>query len=195
VSQLPPPPPPYGGPAYGGVPYGPPGYASGYGYVAPAGPAPGLRYGGFWIRFAAYLIDAALLNVPLYAVLFALFAPQLVHISCNNYSPIYGNGYFCSGTFTGFFWLGVVAVQVVHAVYFVLMWSLSGSTLGQKPFGLRVVDEKNGARISLRKGALRFLGYIVSGLVFNLGYMWAGWDPRKQGWHDKIAGTLVVRAI
>jgi len=57
------------------------------------------------------------------------------------------------------------------------------------------VDVRDGSRISFGKAVLRFLGYLVNGVVFNLGYMWAGWDPEKQGWHDKIAGTFVVRPL
>jgi uncharacterized RDD family membrane protein YckC len=180
-----PPPPPAGYPPYG------------YGYygampVRP-GPAPGLVYAGFWIRFVAYLFDAAILDIPLYGLLFALFGSQLIRGSCGNYSQIYGFGYFCTGSFTGWFFLGVLVVQLVHAIYFILMWSVTGSTVGQKLFRLRVVDARDGGRISLGKAAIRFLGYIVSGLVFNLGYMWAGWDPQKQGWHDKMASTFVVQ--
>ena len=59
--------------------------------------------------------------------------------------------------------------------------------------GLKVIDE-TGSNIGYGKSFLReIVGKIVSGLVFNLGYVWVAFDDKKQGWHDKIAGTYVVK--
>jgi len=187
---IPPPPPPPAPPPYTYSPYS-------YGYYGAApvrpGPTPGLAYAGFWIRFVAYLIDAAILDIPLYGLLFALFGSQVLNITCGNYSRVFGSGYYCSAHPTGEFFLGVLVIQLIHGVYFVLMWSLTGSSIGQKALGLMVVDSRTGSRISVGQAIGRFFGYIVSGIVVDLGFMWAGWDPRKQGWHDKIASTFVVR--
>jgi uncharacterized RDD family membrane protein YckC len=204
----PPPPPPPGHyppsqyppgayPSYSG-PAGPAPAYGGYGtpqWAPPAGPVPGLAYAGFWVRFIAYVIDAAILDLPLYGLLFGLFNSQVWVGECSNYSPVFGRGEFCSGTLTGYFWLGVLVITLLHGIYFTVLWSRSGRTVGQMALGLWVVDATNGARISFSKAITRFGGYIVNGLVLNLGYMWAGWDPQKQGWHDKIAGTFVVRRV
>lgn len=187
----PPPPPP---PAYGYQPYP----AQHYGYTYGAAPQvrAGYTYAGFWIRFLAYLIDAIVLDVPLYGLAFALFGPQLVHISCSS-SVAFGNtvGTGCTGTVDASFFLATLGVQAVHFVYFVLLWSLTGASIGQRALALIVVDADTGGRISIGRAALRFLGYIINGIVFDLGYMWAGWDPRKQGWHDKLARTFVLRPL
>jgi uncharacterized RDD family membrane protein YckC len=58
-------------------------------------------------------------------------------------------------------------------------------------FGLQVVSA-DGAPISFGIAFLRAVGYLVSGALFNLGFIWAAFDKRKQGWHDKIAGTVVI---
>jgi uncharacterized RDD family membrane protein YckC len=73
------------------------------------------------------------------------------------------------------------------------MWTYQGATLGQRIFGLRVVDANTGQRIQLGKAALRWVGLLVSFLVCFIGVIWVAFDGRKQGWMDKIAGTLVLR--
>jgi len=86
-------------------------------------------------------------------------------------------------------WLPVL----VLGVYWVLTWSLMGASLGQKALGMRVVNAANGQRIDIGKAVLRYVGFVISAIPLALGLIWAGFDARKQGWHDKIAGTLVVR--
>jgi uncharacterized RDD family membrane protein YckC len=81
----------------------------------------------------------------------------------------------------------------VVGVYWVLTWSFLGASLGQKALGMRVVNAQNGERIDLAKALVRYVGFVISAIPFALGLIWAGFDPRKQGWHDKIAGTYVVR--
>jgi uncharacterized RDD family membrane protein YckC len=82
---------------------------------------------------------------------------------------------------------------VVTLLYFVLAWWLFGGTLGQHLLGLRVVDATTGGRISLPQSIGRFFGYLLSVWVICLGLIWAGLDTYKQGWHDKLAHTYVVR--
>jgi uncharacterized RDD family membrane protein YckC len=58
----------------------------------------------------------------------------------------------------------------------------------------RIVDADTGAAPSTVQLVIRYLCYYLSILPLGLGLLWVGWDPRKQGWHDKIARTVVVRA-
>jgi uncharacterized RDD family membrane protein YckC len=58
--------------------------------------------------------------------------------------------------------------------------------------GIKVVST-DGSPITIGKAVLRYIGYIVSSLIFCLGFLWVIWDADKQGWHDKIAGTYVVK--
>lgn len=76
-------------------------------------------------------------------------------------------------------------------VYYVGLWSSEGSTLGKSVLGLRVVGT-DGSQLTTGKALLRYFGYIISALVLSIGFIWAAFDGRRQGWHDKIAGTLVI---
>ena len=77
------------------------------------------------------------------------------------------------------------------AVYFVASWYLIGSTPGDLVFGIRVVN-KEGQHVSFWRSFLRLIGIIISTLFLFLGFIWALFDRRRQGWHDKIAGTFVL---
>jgi len=90
-------------------------------------------------------------------------------------------------------------VAVAYAVLLIggaVYWSLmeggpTGQTLGKKALSIRVVDFNTGGAIGGGRGFLRYIGRIPSS-IFYLGYLWMLWDPQKQTWHDKIAGTVVV---
>ena len=58
---------------------------------------------------------------------------------------------------------------------------------------LKIVDAETGGKPGIIRCIVRYFGYLIAMLPFGLGFMWVGWDPRKQGWHDKIARTLVVQ--
>ena len=68
-----------------------------------------------------------------------------------------------------------------------------GGTLGKRAVGIRVVHEKTYDAPGLGSGFVRTLVSIISALPLGLGYLWAAWDTKGQTWHDKAAGTLVVR--
>jgi uncharacterized RDD family membrane protein YckC len=78
-------------------------------------------------------------------------------------------------------------------VYFIGFWSLRGQTPGMMPFNMKVVRADDGGPVDLVRGLLRYVGLIISFAVIFIGVIWAAFDSRKQGWHDKIAGTVVVR--
>ena len=87
----------------------------------------------------------------------------------------------------------VVALFVVPLAYFPYFWARSGQTPGMKMFGLFVVRDSDGGPISGGQAVLRLFGYWVSGFVLYLGYIWVFIDKRRRGWHDLIAGTVVVQ--
>jgi uncharacterized RDD family membrane protein YckC len=78
-------------------------------------------------------------------------------------------------------------------VYFVGLWAWRGQTIGMMPFKLRVVRADDGGHVDLGQSLLRYVGFIISFAVILIGLIWAAFDCRKQGWHDKIVGTVVVR--
>lgn len=88
--------------------------------------------------------------------------------------------------------LGIISLGVVNVVYFVGLWAWRSQTLGQMVVNVRVVRLDGGA-LDLRTAVLRFLGYLVCVLTLGIGFLPILWDERRQGLHDKIAGTCVVR--
>ena len=86
----------------------------------------------------------------------------------------------------GEFWL------IVLAAYGALMWKIKGTTIGGLVCGLKVV-RRDGAEINWDTAIVRALGCFLSMIVAGLGFLWIVFDEDRQAWHDKIAGTLVVR--
>ncbi len=83
---------------------------------------------------------------------------------------------------------------MLPAIVIVWFWRRKKATPGKLAIGARVVDAATGQAITTRQGIVRCLGYFVAALPLFLGFLWVAFDPRKQGWHDKLAGTVVVRA-
>jgi uncharacterized RDD family membrane protein YckC len=82
-----------------------------------------------------------------------------------------------------------------QAVYFTYFWSAAGKgqTLGSRALNIRVV-KTDGSYLDYFGAFLRYIGFVISCVVFLLGVIWAAFDAQKQGWHDKIASTYVVKA-
>ena len=137
------------------------------------------RYGGFWIRVGAVLLDSVvIIGVTLLAV-----------------RLLYGQGYMewaMEGAAQGMTRERVFFNWVLPAVYYVGFWILKSATIGKMLVKVKIVDAKTGGPASPLQCVVRYLGYIVSALPLGLGFIWVAFDKRKQGWHDKIARTLVV---
>lgn len=87
----------------------------------------------------------------------------------------------------------VLLYDVVRLLYSPLFWAFRGATPGMMATGTRVVRE-DGSRVGLGTAFLRWLIVILGAIPLFLGWFWVLWDPRHQGWHDKVAKTLVARA-
>jgi uncharacterized RDD family membrane protein YckC len=149
------------------------------------GVAPTPRYRGFWIRFVGRVIDGIIVGG---LALAAIKVTASITVTCP--ADTIDVTTSCPGGVTSvspILWV-IVAIAVL---YYPVMWGLGGS-LGHRILGMRVVDANTGKFIGIPRGFLRGIGYIVADIPFGLGLFWAGWDARKQGWHDKIAGTVVV---
>jgi len=138
-----------------------------------------LEYVGFWPRVGASIIDTIIVMI--------ITAPPLIWLYGWEYYTdidrplVDGPGDFLIS------WL-------LPAVGIVWFWLRKEATPGKMAIGARVVDAVTGRAISARQGIVRYLGYFVSTLPLCLGLLWVAFDPRKQGWHDKLAGTVVVRS-
>ncbi len=81
---------------------------------------------------------------------------------------------------------------LIWVVYHLVLWSWKGTTLGGIVFGLKIV-RADGGPMNFAVALVRLLGSFFSAAVLGLGFFWAGWSHDKQSWHDKIAGTFVVK--
>ena len=135
-----------------------------------------LEYVGFWPRVGAALIDTVLvlfITVPLVTM-------------------IYGRQYWSSTD-----WVQGPADFLINwllpAVAVVMFWVYRQATPGKIAIGARIVDARTGGKPGTVQLVGRYLAYYVSIIPLMLGILWVAFDPRKQGWHDKLAGTVVVR--
>jgi uncharacterized RDD family membrane protein YckC len=126
-------------------------------------------YAGFWPRFIALLIDGIILSV-VGSIIGAIFGE----------SPGQGG-------------VGTGVSLILGIAYYAYTFSQWGQSIGAKALGLKVIDA-NGNNPSVGQAIIRTLMSYVSAAVFLIGYLWAIWDARKQTWHDKVAGTFVVKA-
>jgi uncharacterized RDD family membrane protein YckC len=133
---------------------------------------------GFFVRTWAYLIDAFLLSLVGGAFPFLVIA--------NNNEQI-ANGQRVT--------TGAGGSVLVSLIYFLIFWSHlgGGRTLGMRLLRLRVIRE-DGSELGVSGAFIRWLGLWLSFAVCFVGVIWVAFDSHHQGWHDKIAKTLVVRS-
>jgi uncharacterized RDD family membrane protein YckC len=135
-----------------------------------------LEYVGFWARVWASIIDTLLVMV--------ICAPLLLWI--------YGPDYWLTAAFIR----GpadLLINWILPAIAIVLFWIYRQATPGKMVISARIVDALTGGKPTTGQLIGRYFGYYVSTIPLLLGLIWVGFDPRKQGWHDKLAGTVVVR--
>jgi uncharacterized RDD family membrane protein YckC len=125
---------------------------------------------GFWIRFLAILIDSILLAIVSGAV------GAILSLNTNGRSGL---------------------SVLVGLAYYVFFWSKSspwpGQTIGSKLLNIRVI-KTDGSDLEISQALIRYVGFFIAAIVLLIGLIWAAFDPNKQGWHDKIAGTYVIKA-
>jgi len=149
----------------------------------PAGPFPGLKFADHGKRLVSYILDVIFAGLLTTAVAIALIVLIGVFVAL-------GLGFLAALTGISL----VIAVVAVSLIYWPYFWVKSGQTPGMKiAGGLRVVRDKDGGPITIGPAILRLIGYWIDGLVFYLGFIWILIDSRRRGWHDLIAGTVVVQ--
>jgi uncharacterized RDD family membrane protein YckC len=153
-------------------------------------------YAGFWLRFVAYIIDSIIVYVmqsfifiPVLGLLGITFASNMENVQ--NMSDAEAIGMFGSiMAFAG-------ATMFLTTIIAVLYWSLMESskyqaTVGKLALGL-IVTDMEGKNLDLTKALIRNVCKIISWMILLIGYIMAAFTEKKQGLHDIIAGTLVVK--
>ncbi|MBI2410408.1 MAG: RDD family protein [Candidatus Kerfeldbacteria bacterium] len=137
-------------------------------------PKPGeqkFQYAGFWIRFLACILDWVVLGI----IGYILFGNEVTRIESGSISVRY----------TGW-------KNIIPFLYVLLFWLWLSATPGKLICRIKII-EIDGSKLSWQKALIRMFSYIPSALALFIGFIWAGFDSKKQAWHDKIAKTYVVK--
>ncbi|MEZ5462630.1 RDD family protein [Dokdonella sp.] len=135
-----------------------------------------LEYAGFWIRVGASLIDALLLLAITIPLAWLLVGPSY-----------WNDTSFFKGGF------GFVLDYLMPFALTLAFWLSYQATPGKMAITAKIVDARTGRAPSIVQYLVRYFGYILAALPFFVGIIWVAFDRRKQGWHDKLAGTVVIR--
>lgn len=134
-----------------------------------------LEYVGFWPRVGASLIDTLLQLAVTMPIIYV----------------IYGRLSVPGRTFMG---MGDFLISLVFpAIAVIAFWVYKSATPGKLAMSALVVDADTGTALSVKQSVIRYIGYVVSLIPFGVGFLWVAFDRRKQGWHDKMANSVVVR--
>ena len=124
-----------------------------------------MQYVGFWMRLVAGFLDTIIVSFLVgIVIIFWDISPEGI-----------GFMQFPFGT-----------------LYYVGLWTWKGQTLGKMMIGAKIV-KTDGSPIGIGRAILRYVGYFISYITLGIGYVMIAWDSKKQGLHDKIAGTCVIK--
>ncbi len=136
---------------------------------------------GFWIRFVAYSIDSLILGGV------QLVLGLILGFSIGIMGDLTAEGEAAMSVVT---WLFGAVVSIAYAVFFI---GHCGQTPGKMALRIKVIMT-DGRDVTYGKAALReILGKFVSGILLGIGYLMVAFDSQKQGLHDKIANTYVIK--
>ena len=141
--------------------------------------APSPHYVGFFMRSIATLIDSVLV--------LAIIVPLGWSRLQSAFDPAHPVSMDSDGL------LGFLVNWVLLPALVVLFWRFRGGTPGKMVIGAEIVDADTLGPPSNTQLVIRYVGYFVSTIAFGLGFLWILWDARKQGWHDKLARTVVIK--
>ena len=143
-------------------------------------------YIGFWIRFLAFLIDSTIATIAITPLVTTLIGETIV----SDYD-LQDTAQMTQFLSDWSFQLGLDLLFM--GIIFILFWVVKSATPGKMLFRAYIVDAKTLGKASPMQNVIRYFGYFVSTIPLFLGFLWIAFDKRKQGWHDKLAGTLVIK--
>ena len=150
-----------------------------------------MTYAGFWPRFGAYLIDGIVAGIIFKISMTVTMLPMTYYLS-QGYMSDNSQLEAIPPSLPMALFLGISLSVALQGLYYIIMWGYRGATLGKMALKIKIVST-DGSPISYGAAFLRYIGTIISGIPFSLGYLWMLWDDKSQTWHDKIASTCVVR--
>lgn len=139
------------------------------------------EYAGFWRRGVALAIDALWMGTLILGLLY-LFDPmtaqELQELLTQDDLPLD--------------WKAMIINHFLPAALIIVLWYRYATTPGKCLVDCKVVDATTGMPPTLTQAITRYLSYILAAIPLGLGFLWILWDKRRQGWHDKIANTVVI---
>lgn len=144
-------------------------------------PTDSVEYAGFWRRSGALAVDSILFALLSAFSLYALYGPDYYLWAKEN-----------TELFAFYGWEELLVDNVLPPIITVFLWVKLLGTPGKLLLGCQVVDQSTFQPLSVKQAIIRYLSYFVSLLPLGLGFFWVAWDKRKQGFHDKIAKTVVI---
>jgi uncharacterized RDD family membrane protein YckC len=147
------------------------------------------KYAGFWQRLVAFTIDGAIVSF-IFIIFFiiasmAFFSGAISADSKNLFADLTDPASLSPVMIS--IWMFYIFINLIYFTYF---HGASGRTPGKMILGLQVVTDQ-GKPLTFGIAFLRSVGYFISNILY-LGFLWVAFDRKKQGWHDKIAGTVVI---
>ena len=144
-----------------------------------------MEKGSFLIRSIAYFIDRVILGF----IDLLFFAVGLFALKTGSY---FQTGIPSFENITTIILPTYIVILLAEIAYYTYFHGHAGQTIGKMLCGLKVVNIQ-GEVIGYRRAFLRWMGYVISSLIFYLGFFWIAIDQNRQGWHDKIAKTYVIK--
>ena len=141
-----------------------------------------VEYAGFWVRTGATVLDTIILMFITAPVAWLIYRGNLMD--------------YLSLELTGnppMLWADLLLNYGLPFVYTMIVWMLWSASPGKILLGLKIVDADSGHKLTIKQSILRYVGYFPAIMVFGIGLIWVAFDKRKQGWHDKMANTVVIR--
>jgi uncharacterized RDD family membrane protein YckC len=142
-----------------------------------------VEYAGFWSRVGASLIDTVIVLTATYPLLWLVYRGDWDRIFATGLSEQ-----------PQMLWMDIFINYILPFAYTVAVWLLWSASPGKILMGMKIVDAQSGKDINLKQSIIRYIGYFPAMMVFMIGIFWIAFDKRKQGWHDKMANTVVIRS-
>ena len=145
---------------------------------------------GFWKRAIAITIDLIFLDVSTKISLLPL--KRSIDLGDIIPADLFSMDTFQAKVFLLYVVLYLFAGLILSSVYFTYFHSATGQSIGKGLLKIKAI-QTSGEPLNFKIAFIRWGGYFISGLAMYLGFLWVLFDKNKQGWHDKIAGTYVVK--
>lgn len=140
------------------------------------------KYVGFWARFAANFLDGILISI--------FISPASVRIIYLLSKGKIRSDWISESACVAIAFYSVL--YILSQVILLVLWYKKQASIGKMAISAKIVDARTGKAPTKNQLIGRYFAYLLSFLPLGLGFLWIAFDSKKQGWHDKLAGTAVI---